>query len=550
MSAMINQMQYKGRQEDWQFVNGPWETNEDGDIISPADSFWSMDDHKAFNILNTYGDCEVSAKWQCHYAGGANLELIVRAEDSRRYYSVKFSLQTSFPVAGHDLYIMTGIWKGSSDGYRRMVAYRKKSGFYSPKDPYKWYDVKVICEGPEISVYFEDNFVCAVRDEDYPEGFVGVACSEGKGAWKGLTVEGRPAALQRKWKLIESRTPMLFRIAGDSGVTDKQHGVAATLLSGDEILVSFAGSDKDKRYVTRSADYGTSWEKPVLGRSGCYVRSLGEVWSVERKNRPGVTWQDSVFNFDELIMDNFWFELSRSKDDGRTWGAPEKMSIPFPDGKAYEARKGKAGSALFTYASPPLELSDGSIIIMAFWRNSPDGAYTSDQVQCLRTTDGGRTFSIYPVDASNWEGNESTCIQFPDSSLFCVMRSNYSNFCWGSNSYDFGKTWSRVRPLIPFFGSSFPSALLTRNGVLVLATRGLGIFTSTDRGITWKMPVYTGGYTGSGEGANLLEMKDGRILIISSTHGNAPDGHARIMGQFIRVDEKGEVHPALPGIDK
>ena len=46
-------------------------------------------------------------------------------------------------------------------------------------------------------------------------------------------------------------------------------------------------------------------------------------------------------------------------------------------------------------------------------------------------------------------------------------------------------------------------------------------------------------------GANLLEMADGRILILNATHGNSRNG--RIMAQFIRVNKDGSIQPALPG---
>jgi photosystem II stability/assembly factor-like uncharacterized protein len=151
---------------------------------------------------------------------------------------------------------------------------------------------------------------------------------------------------------------------------------------------------------------------------------------------------------------------------------------------------------------------------------------------------------VSPVDSTEWARNESTWVELPDGELLCLMRSNYTDTAGISRSRDKGKTWSRVMPAIPYFGSSCPSMILTRHNVLVLAVRGWGLFTSTDHGHTWSRPTHIGGYTGSGGHANLLEMVDGRILVLSSTHGNAPNG--KIRGQFIRVDREGTVHPALP----
>ena len=98
---------------------------------------------------------------------------------------------------------------------------------------------------------------------------------------------------------------------------------------------------------------------------------------------------------------------------------------------------------------------------------------------------------------------------------------------------------------IPFFGASAPSIIRTRDNVLLLAVRNWGVFTSLDNGWTWSLPTHIRAYSGSGGGANLLEMSDGRILVLNATHGNSRNG--RIVAQFIRVDGNGRVHPALPG---
>ncbi len=147
----------------------------------------------------------------------------------------------------------------------------------------------------------------------------------------------------------------------------------------------------------------------------------------------------------------------------------------------------------------------------------------------------GGSWSGSLVDPSEWERNESSWVDLENGELVTVLRSNYFNSVGLSRSTDRGKTWSRV----------VPALFRTRQNVLLLAVRSWDIFISLDHGRSWSCPTHIGGYSGSGLAANLLEMADGRILVVNSTHGNAPNG--RVMGQFIGVDRKGWVSPALPG---
>ena len=158
-------------------------------------------------------------------------------------------------------------------------------------------------------------------------------------------------------------------------------------------------------------------------------------------------------------------------------------------------------------------------------------------MQFLRSTDGGGTWSISPIDANEWKRNESSWVELPDGELLCLMRSNYECYVGVSRSRDKGKTWSRVSPAIPFFSTSAPSLFLTSDNILILAVRIWGLFTSVDNGHTWSLPTDIGSYTGGGWDAQIREMPDGRILV-----GGPESGEY----QFIRVDREGVIHPAAP----
>jgi Neuraminidase (sialidase) len=272
-----------------------------------------------------------------------------------------------------------------------------------------------------------------------------------------------------------------------------------------------------------------------LPRLDCHhLPSLGEHWKLNTEHNPDVTWVDRGTNYDELTKENFWIGLSRSKDGGKTWSEKERLNLPFPSGRAYQPIKGKAGGVVFGGYNPR-ELSDGSIAFTAFWRNKPDGTYHSDQVQFYRSSDGGRTWSVNPVDATEWARNESSWVELSNGELLCVMRSNFETYLGVSRSRDKGNTWSHVQPIIPYHNPSAPSLLLTRDNVLILATRNWGLFTSVDNGYTWSLPTDIGSYTGGGWEAQMRELPDGRILV------GGPETGA---SAFITVDREGVIHPA------
>ena len=175
------------------------------------------------------------------------------------------------------------------------------------------------------------------------------------------------------------------------------------------------------------------------------------------------------------------------------------------------------------------------------WCNKPDGHYHTNQVQFLRSTDEGRTWTMSPVDEGEWERIENTWAELDNGELICVMRSNYTTNLAISRSDDKGKTWSRCSHAIPYHGPSPPIMIRTRDNILVLAVRHNGIFTSLDRGYTWSDATYIGGYYGSGSGSAMVEMPDGRIMIVGD------DDEKFLKAQFFSVDGHGVVHPQPPG---
>ena len=165
---------YKGNESSWQFVNGQWKTNDEGDMIVPGRSMH----HLAFNTEQAYDDCVISGKFSL--SGVPYIQLIVRSVDSHRFYAAMFSIQhddprpSSVDVDAPWLQpIMVSIWRGDADGYQRMVGYRRKASFWLTNDLHRWYEARVECVGPDIVVFLDDRFVCAISDDQYANGLVG-----------------------------------------------------------------------------------------------------------------------------------------------------------------------------------------------------------------------------------------------------------------------------------------------------------------------------------------------------------------------------------------
>lgn len=480
---------YKDNEAAWQFVNKPWQTNDKGDMFISERRNVGL--HMAFNTEHAYRDCIVSGKFQMSWVPYP--QLIMRARDSHHFYAVLFSLQHDDPrpsMVNVDAPwlepISVSIWK-CSGGYQRMLAYRRKATYLAANDRQRWYEARVECVGTELIAYVDDNLICAFDDDEYEAGVVGVGSLWQGGVWRDLAVQGEPIDADPPFHLMPElkRTPHLA-------------------------------------HHLPPAD-GTA-----------HLPALGQRWMVRWEHDPQVQWQDRGTNYDDLTMANFWVMRSRSTDDGKTWSAKEKMNLPFPTGRAYQPIKGKAGAVLVC-SGRIAELSDGSIGMSCCWCNGPDGHFSSTQVLFYRSTDGGETWSGSPVDGGEWERNESQWIELADGELLCVMRSNMNTYLGISRSADKGKTWSRLRPVLPFYGASAPFLLCTRDNVVLLSCRGWGLFTSMDGGRTWNLPTQIGSFADGDGGLVIVELPDGKLL--------AGDPQKPDQARLVRVDRDGEIYP-------
>jgi alpha-L-fucosidase len=117
----------------------------------------------------------------------------------------------------------------------------------------------------------------------------------------------------------------------------------------------------------------------------------------------------------------WWGMVKSSSDNGRTWSAAKRL----------------ADGILGPVKNKPYQLSDGTIL-------SPSSTETESRwrAHVERSTDGGTTWTVIPVDtASAFDVIQPSIIRFPDGRLQVLCRSK-QGYVMQSSSKDDGRTWS------------------------------------------------------------------------------------------------------------
>ncbi len=111
-----------------------------------------------------------------------------------------------------------------------------------------------------------------------------------------------------------------------------------------------------------------------------------------------------------------------SDDRGRTWSEPRVLF----EGPGFFVR------------NPPLTLTDGSWLLPAYWCR-PAGEHSTVVI----STDGGATWAEHDLRDSD-HLVQMTAVQRADGSLFAMFRSRAADRIWASESFDLGRTWTRL----------------------------------------------------------------------------------------------------------
>ncbi len=235
--------------------------------------------------------------------------------------------------------------------------------------------------------------------------------------------------------------------------------------------------------------------------------------------------------FGEIVYDGAY--LTRSNDNGHTWGEPEGLS--FGD-LAFMTHTGKDGV---------LELPDGTILLMV---NGHCADGETGQTFVVRSRDGGRTWGEPSTVANDPEQRvgfgEPPMVRLASGKLLTMMRTSADGgVLYQASSNDDGWVWSGVRRT-PIWG--FPCHLLQlRSGTVVCVYGyrrepwGVRATLSHDDGETWDIGREIvlrddGIHRDLGYPAS-VQLEDDRILTIYYFHGE--DGIRHIAGTIWSEDD-------------
>lgn len=222
-----------------------------------------------------------------------------------------------------------------------------------------------------------------------------------------------------------------------------------------------------------------------------------------------------------------------------------KQPKPYPGytgfvGWASVART-RAGTMLLTFssgywhASPPTPITIVKPEDVASWRKMgmPDvQAPRGGRAEIMRSEDGGKTWSDpVPMIDTEWDDRSPAIAQLPDGTLVASLFTYPETSVAITRSFDDGKTWEQKPVMIraPFHSLATDGPpLVMPGGSLLLAAYGtekegdkheaIGIFTSSDRGQTWRHLSTIRAPQEMTE-PGLARLRDGTLVLITRSEG-------------------------------
>ena len=446
---------------------------------------------------------------------------VFRARDASHYYLVHFPMIGQQQRAKH---FWAAVSKVGDTGWVEVLHMQIVPGVPSELVD-RWHHARVVARGPEIRVWVDGRPLAPVRDDAYERGAVGLASwthSARPGMFADVRVRGT-AVEPAPWDDASQPPRNWFHpYPGGSGAW--QHALMCmTRAPGGDLLMIFA--DGSTPGISRSTDNGRTWgELEVLDAE------RGD--SVIHATRDGRLLMQRVAEGRVL--------MSESTDAGRSWSDWTVAATgPWP---------ADVPRLTVWSPSPLVELDDGTLLRFLLGHHSSstgenvyDWGSLHTMAYAIRSTDGGAAWTAptsldgAPGSGLNLDLTEPVAAQLPGGEIVCYIRPIYSPFAWETRSADRAVSWGpTARGPFPSYASSL---LCTRSGVLVLAGRfpGQGMHVSRDGGLSWRSHRIDETVWANG---TLFEVEPDVVLYVYMTRG-------RLRGQFIRLTADG-AEPVRP----
>lgn len=518
----------------WRFAGRDgWTEDADGTISNPtwtratADllAYWpgEFDDRQrqdfAFLAGPVLDDVEVSVDVKL-YVQTTCCQVVFRALDNRRFYELE--IRHLFEKETCEL----TIWTQDANGFRRRLGHGLAGTIdllrVDTQRP-RWMTVRVCARGPELQAWLDGALVVSVRDGTYADGVVGIG-SLGRVQFRNLRVHGRAVPGRPHWTLIGGEAPpFTYPYASDAadlanptvpfmgwptGVVLRDGGV---LLFRD-ILPGGIVDEGRGTCIVSSRDHGRTWSAetridgialslPFEHADGSLTALSAATYDGEGRRVGKLTPAIYKAADEGKITIRRECLVARSRDGGRTWDAPR----PILAGGRPLADWGN-----FWIYSGFRRLSDGSLLLTPYGGRTENTRKEErlNQTFAMRSEDDGATWSApVPVETTHHDTNEGAAAELANGDLLIFMRSVRSPYLWKSRSKDKGRTWQPIEPTD--ITLDCPQFLRTRDGILVLQTRGGALQYSTDDGETWSPLWSIGRFVHMG---CLLETADGALL--------------------------------------
>lgn len=537
----------------WSFFNGAWKDDPEGALVVPEevislDGAGMQGHHYAFFKDAAFTD--LRAHFQFRLTLHCDAGLIFRAVDPSHFYLLHFPCCGQANRAQN---FWVALSKIDSSGYFKII----KLGLVSrvPSNKGIWLDADVTVIRDKVLTCIGEHGFFEASDSTYRgSGRVGVFLfhrPRARSDIRNVVIKGEKVDVGQWNEQITPRRNWFYPFPSLGG-WQRMMGINSLVHTPDGNLLCYFTSSprpddmegewwvghKPKYFSSRSKDNGRTWSAPQS-----LEELVGQLHCFP-SGRFVKIWRGE--KEDEFLMEGELL-IAESKDDGYTWLPPE-IGHNFP----------KAGISLMGRVL--LDLKDGSTL--TFIASSYEPLKTDldiwtwgshhCQAYAVRSTDEGRTWSA-PVNLDGGmlidtregkplEGNldltEVCATQMSDGRILTLIRPIYSPWMWEIWSLDGGVTW---QPCLrgPFPGYATSNMLRTASGAILVAHRlpELTIHTSWDEGHTWDQGTIID--SGTWAMGKMIEVEPSLVLYIYND-----SFERKLRAQFIRVTSSG-LEPAM-----